>query len=71
MWKEALLQPTRHLTEDPAESVSRSEFAALLATVGLELWQAPEGFWAIRVKPAVMATQACRSPRKRRQEGRA
>lgn len=26
---------------------------ALLARVGLELWQTGEGFWAIRVKPAV------------------
>jgi hypothetical protein len=25
--------------------------ARLLDEAGLELWQAPEGFWAIRIKP--------------------
>jgi hypothetical protein len=71
MWKEAFLELTRHLTEDSAESDSRPEFAALLAAAGLELWQAPEGFWAIRVKPAVMATQPTRPAKRRRLEGRA
>ena len=71
MWKEAFLEPTRHLTEDSAESDSRPEFAALLAAAGLELWQAPEGFWAIRAKRAAMPTVPARSAKKRRQEGRA
>jgi hypothetical protein len=37
--------------------------AALLAEAGLELWQAPEGFWAIRVRPAPPPSAA--PPRRR------
>jgi hypothetical protein len=44
---------------------------ALLDEAGLELWQAPEGFWAIRAKGAVVTAQQVRPTRKRRQEGRA
>jgi len=47
------------------------ELAANLSAAGLELWQAPEGFWAIRVKPAVMATQSTRPAKRRRLEGHA
>lgn len=28
-----------------------TELEQMLGEAGLELWQAPEGFWAIRVKP--------------------
>ena len=47
------------------------ELAANLSAAGLELWQAPEGFWAIRVKPAVTSMSPARPARKRRLEGRA
>ena len=30
----------------------REDVAQMLEAAGLQLWQAPEGFWAIRVKPA-------------------
>jgi hypothetical protein len=44
-----------------------TDVAALLAEAGLELWQAPEGFWAIRVKPApVRAAKPARRRRTRR-----
>lgn len=42
------------------------ELTAALEGVGLELWQAPEGFWAIRVKPAA---PPMRPRRARRREG--
>jgi hypothetical protein len=42
----------------------------LLAEAGLELWQAPEGFWAIRVKPPA-ATMPLLRVRRRRLEGQA
>jgi len=43
----------------------------LLDQAGLELWQAPEGFWAIRAKRPATTTQPVGPARKRRQEGRA
>jgi hypothetical protein len=43
----------------------RSELVTLLAQAGLELWQAPEGFWAIRLKPVAMA-KPDRRPRRPR-----
>jgi hypothetical protein len=33
------------------EPNSRPELKHQLAEAGLELWQAPEGFWAVRLKP--------------------
>jgi hypothetical protein len=48
-------------TTEPANAHS---VAALLAEAGLELWQAPEGFWAIRVRPSVSASPP-RRPRHR------
>lgn len=51
------------------EPLSRPELVALLAEVGLELWQAPEGFWAVRAKPAVPPTPPARPARRRRSEG--
>lgn len=40
----------------------------LLDDAGLELWQAPEGFWAIRARPAVVLADggATKSSRRRR-----
>jgi hypothetical protein len=44
------------LTGFLGEPISRPDLVHLLAEAGLELWQAPEGFWAVRVKQAVMAS---------------
>jgi hypothetical protein len=44
---------------------------AILSSAGLELVQAPEGFWAIRLKSAVAPTAPMRLGRKRRLEGHA
>lgn len=38
--------------------LSRSALVHQLGEAGLELWQAPEGFWAIRVKRAAMRAMA-------------
>ncbi len=40
------------LTGFLGQPVSRPDLANLLAEAGLELWQAPEGFWAVRLKQA-------------------
>jgi len=48
------------LTGSAAEGDSGSNVRALLDEAGLELWQAPEGFWAIRMKP-----RAAKSSRRR------
>jgi hypothetical protein len=62
--------PTSVLTGVEQE-LPEDRVLSLLDEVGLELWQAPQGFWAIRVKPAVMATQPTRPAKRRRLEGRA
>jgi hypothetical protein len=54
------------LTGFSASSVSASEIARLLDQAGLELWQAPEGFWAIRVKPPGPAPEPETAPRRPR-----
>ena len=46
------------------EPLSRPELMHLLAEAGLELWQAPEGFWAVRLKP-VLAPPPLARPRRR------
>ena len=51
------------LTGFRAERDSEDSIVALLAKAGLELWQAPEGFWAIRAKPT---RTAGKPPRRRR-----
>jgi hypothetical protein len=68
-----LMQATKRLTRffrsqefGPAIGVE-----GLLEAVGLELWQAPEGFWAIRVKPTAASTPPAQPARRRRLEGRA
>lgn len=55
------------LTDFSAEMPPRPEVARLLAEAGLELWQAPEGFWAVRLKPGapLPATQPRRRPGRR------
>jgi hypothetical protein len=54
-----------------AEPSSRPEVVRQLDEVGLELWQAPEGFWAIRVKPMAVPTPPAQPARRRRLEGQA
>jgi hypothetical protein len=54
---------TKHLTGSGASDDSGSDVRALLEEAGLELWQAPEGFWAIRAKPAAPSGKP---PRRRR-----
>jgi hypothetical protein len=41
------------LTGFSGEPISRPDLVNLLAEAGLELWQAPEGFWAVRLKQQV------------------
>jgi hypothetical protein len=59
------------LTGFLGEPISRPELVAVLDEVGLELWQAPEGFWAIRAKRATSPAQPAGSKRRRRSEGNA
>jgi hypothetical protein len=59
------------LTGFLAEPISQPELVHLLAEAGLELWQAPEGFWAIRVKPMAVPTPPAQPARRRRLEGQA
>jgi hypothetical protein len=54
------------LTGFSGESHFRPKLTNLLAAAGLELWQAPEGFWAVRLKPAPAAPPVVRPQRKLR-----
>ena len=40
----------KHLTSFEETDESEPDVASLLNDAGLELWQAPEGFWTIRLK---------------------
>ena len=62
--------PNSILTGNQPEPLE-GRILALLDEAGLELWQAPEGFWAIRAKRAAVPTPPTRPVRKRRLEGRA
>jgi hypothetical protein len=64
------IDPNSILTGGEPEPLE-GRISALLDEVGLELWQAPEGFWAIRAKRAAMPTQPAPRSRKRHLEGRA
>ena len=55
----------RVLTGFSADAETLPELTSALEGVGLELWQAPEGFWAIRVKPAAPPLR----PRRARRRG--
>lgn len=48
------MEARKLLTGIPSKSSSLPDLARMLAEAGLELWQAPEGFWAVRLKPAAM-----------------
>jgi hypothetical protein len=55
----------RLLTGFSAEAGAVPELTSALDEVGLELWQAPEGFWAIRVKPAAPPLRPRRARRRK------
>jgi hypothetical protein len=56
------------LTGSQPEAAFPPELERTLAEAGLELWQAPEGFWAIRLKAPTLALPP-RRERRRRLEG--
>jgi hypothetical protein len=60
------MEAEKDLTAFAANGALRAEVAALLAEAGLEMWQAPEGFWAIRVKPVASLAKPSRRRRPRR-----
>lgn len=59
------MDPKKLLTAFPQNGVARPDLVELLDRAGLELWQAPEGFWAIRLKPAALPPPAPAAPRRR------
>jgi hypothetical protein len=59
-----LMEAKKVLTGFLGESFSRPELMRQLAEAGLELWQAPEGFWAVRLKPVTVPPRVAR-PRRR------
>jgi hypothetical protein len=61
---EHLSETKKALTGFLAEPVSRPELVLLLAEAGLELWQAPEGFWTVRLKQAAQAAPVVRLRRR-------
>ena len=63
---EVEMSAKRPLTGFSVDAESLPELTSALDEVGLELWQAPEGFWAIRVKPT---SPPMRSRRARRRKG--
>ncbi len=65
-----ILMTKRGLTDFPVVSVSRPELVAMLLEAGLELWQSPEGFWAVRLKPITAPQPVVRPATRRRQPGR-
>jgi len=57
------------LTGSQPEAPAAPDLEEALAEAGLELWQAPEGFWAIRLKlPVAVGELAPRRARGRRAE---
>lgn len=60
----AFTSPLTGVTPEPALAT----LVQLLDAAGLELWQAPEGFWTIRAKPAVVIgdSGAARASQRRR-----
>jgi hypothetical protein len=52
------------LTGFLGEPIFRPALVDLLAEAGLELWQAPEGFWAVRLKRAAVLAPVVRLRRR-------
>jgi hypothetical protein len=61
----------RDLTDFPGAPDPTWNLVEMLNDAGLELWQAPEGFWAIRAKQAPMVRPPVHCMRKWWLEGRA
>jgi hypothetical protein len=64
------IDPNSILTGNEPEPLE-GRILTLLEEAGLELWQAPEGFWAIRAKRVAVPTVPARSAKRRRLEGHA
>jgi hypothetical protein len=61
---EQLAKAKTVLTGFLGQPISRPDLVKHLAEAGLELWQAPEGFWAVRLKQQVSTpTRQVRRPR--------
>ena len=60
----------KDLTDFPGHPNPAWNVVEMLNQAGLELWQSPEGFWAIRVKRGVVASPV-RPAKSRRLEGHA
>ena len=61
------MEANKVLTDFFRRPLPRPELAELLAEAGLELWQAPEGFWTVRLKQAAsMPAKPPRRPRRPR-----
>ena len=64
------MEARKLLTGFSPEPSTSSDLTQLLAQVGLELWQAPQGFWAVRLKPALVPTPVTRLRLRRPLTGR-
>jgi len=62
--EEQIAEPRKLLTGFFEKPLSRPELMHQLAEAGLELWHAPEGFWAVRLKPAPVFRPGRRSLRR-------
>jgi len=60
---ERLVKAKTVLTGFLGEPVSRPDLVNMLGEVGLELWQAPEGFWTVRLKQAAAVAPVARLQR--------
>lgn len=65
------MNPKKDLTGFPGSPDPTWNLVEMLNEAGLELWQAPEGFWAIRTKRTSVVKQPAHPMRKRRLEGHA
>jgi hypothetical protein len=59
-----LMEAKKVLTDFFRGSHFRPDLVNLLAEAGLELWQAPEGFWAVRLKRAAVLAPVVRLRRR-------
>ena len=60
----AVMDAETDLTGFFEKPLSRPELMRQLAEAGLELWQAPEGFWAVRLKSAPVPSPGIRPGRR-------
>jgi hypothetical protein len=62
---EARLSTKRTLTAFLEGSALHPDLLQVLTEAGLDLWQAPDGFWAIRLKPTAPAPRSTRRQARR------